>query len=142
MMPKSDGSRAYGGPRRRLPDDPTGPARRIPDMALPTHRLAAALVAATAAVLPWVTPASAAAPSTASVILKDISFKRATVRIAPGGRVTWTWRDGPSPHNVTFAHQHSATKTSGTYTRRFLRAGTFRYHCTIHPGMDGKVVVA
>ncbi|WP_419470651.1 cupredoxin domain-containing protein [Conexibacter woesei] len=25
---------------------------------------------------------------------------------------------------------------------RFSTAGTFKYHCTIHPGMNGKVVVS
>lgn len=105
-------------------------------------RAAPLVLAATLAAVACV-PAGAAAPPprSASVTLKDISFKKATVRIARGGRVTWTWKDGPAPHNVTFARRHSATKKTGTYTMRFPRAGTFRYHCTLHPGMDGRVVV-
>ncbi|MCW2983660.1 MAG: amidase [Conexibacter sp.] len=86
--------------------------------------------------------ALAATPKQATVTLKDISFKKATTRIARGGSVTWIWKDGSSPHNVTFARRHSRTQKTGTYTLRFATAGTFRYHCTIHPGMDGKVVVA
>ncbi|HEV7494249.1 cupredoxin domain-containing protein [Baekduia sp.] len=93
------------------------------------------------------TPALAAAPprahaaSTTTVTLKDISFKKATVKIAKGGSVRWVWKDGDTPHNVTFATKHSKTQKSGSYTLRFARAGTFKYHCTIHPGMDGKIVV-
>ncbi|WP_272474453.1 cupredoxin domain-containing protein [Baekduia alba] len=84
---------------------------------------------------------SALAAGQTTVTLKDISFKKSTVTIAKGASVTWIWKDGPSPHNVTFARRHSATKKTGTYTLAFARAGTFTYHCTIHPGMDGKVVV-
>jgi plastocyanin len=51
------------------------------------------------------------------------------------------WKDKPSPHNVTFARQHSGTKQTGTYTMTFRKAGTFNYECTLHPGMVGKVVV-
>jgi plastocyanin len=86
-------------------------------------------------------PAIAASPKTAKVTLKDISFKKATVKIARGGTVTWTWHDGDTPHNVTFAHRHSVTKKTGTYRMTFPKTGTFTYHCTIHPGMNGKVVV-
>jgi plastocyanin len=85
--------------------------------------------------------AASGAPKTATVTLKDISFKKSTVGIAKGGTVTWVWKDGDTPHNVTFAHKHSGTKKSGTYKMTFARTGTFKYHCTIHPGMDGKIVV-
>jgi plastocyanin len=88
-----------------------------------------------------VAPPRAHAASTTTVTLKDISFKRSTVKIARGASVKWVWKDGDTPHNVTFATKHSKTQKSGSYTLRFARTGTFMYHCTIHPGMDGKVVV-
>jgi plastocyanin len=112
------------------------------------HRsaLAAGALVACGSVLS-LTPALAAAPprahaaSTTTVTLKDISFKKSTVEIAKGGSVKWVWKDGDTPHNVTFATKHSKTQKSGTYMLKFARAGTFKYHCTIHPGMDGKIVV-
>jgi plastocyanin len=113
-----------------------------------SHRLSltvGALVAVTSAAS--LTPALAATPphahaaSTTTVTLKDISFKKSTVKIAKGGSVKWLWKDGDTPHNVTFATKHSRTQKSGSYSLRFARTGTFKYHCTIHPGMDGKVVV-
>lgn len=82
-----------------------------------------------------------AAARTTTVTLKDISFIKSTVRIHRGGKVKWVWKDPTVPHNVTFAKRHSGTKQTGTYTLTFGTAGTFKYHCTIHPGMDGKVVV-
>lgn len=85
--------------------------------------------------------AAAATGKTTTVTLKDISFKKSVVHIARGSSVKWVWKDGDTPHNVTFAHHHSTTKKSGTYLLHFANAGTFRYHCTIHPGMDGKVIV-
>lgn len=109
--------------------------------------LAVGALAASASVAS-LTPALATAPprahaaATTTVTLKDISFKKPTVTIAKGASVKWVWRDGDTPHNVTFATKHSKTQKSGSYTLRFARADTFKYHCTIHPGMDGKVVVA
>jgi plastocyanin len=88
------------------------------------------------------TPPRARAAATTTVTLKDISFRKSTVKIAKGASVKWVWKDGDTPHNVTFAAKHSKTQKSGSYSLRFARAGTFKYHCTIHPGMDGKVVVA
>jgi plastocyanin len=84
---------------------------------------------------------AAAAGPTTTVTLKDISFKKSVIHITHGSTVRWVWKDGDTPHNVTFARRHSATKHHGTYLLRFANPGTFRYHCTLHPGMDGKVIV-
>jgi plastocyanin len=36
----------------------------------------------------------------------------------------------------------SPTKTTGTYSVRFTRTGTYRYECTIHPAsMRGTIIV-
>jgi plastocyanin len=85
-------------------------------------------------------PAAHAAKAT-TVTLKDISFTKSTVRISRGASVKWVWKDGSTPHNVTFANKHSKTQQSGSYTLEFAKSGTYRYHCTIHPGMDGKIIV-
>jgi len=102
-----------------------------------------ALVAILAAAL--VVPATATAPSTAKVVLKDIAFRKASVTIRRGGSVTWTWADGRVSHDVTSRgakrFKSSTTKQTGTYRVRFNRTGTYRYVCTIHPGMAGRVVV-
>jgi plastocyanin len=84
----------------------------------------------------------ARAASTHTVTLHEFRFHPATVNVNRGDSVKWVWRDQVE-HNVTFHTVHSRTQASGTYTVRFLRRGTFSYHCTIHveEGMRGKVVV-
>lgn len=90
-------------------------------------------------------PATAAAPSSATVTARDIDFHPSTVTVRKGGTVTWRFVDDPAPHNVTSRgtkrFRSSQTKLSGTYRVRFTRAGTYRYICTIHPNMDGQVRV-
>ncbi|CAA9394799.1 MAG: hypothetical protein AVDCRST_MAG64-1373 [uncultured Phycisphaerae bacterium] len=89
--------------------------------------------------------APAGAERTKGVSLADVEFKPGTVTIRRGDRVRWTWKDGPTPHNVrsrgSRRFKGSSTKTDGTHSARFRRRGTYRYVCTVHIGMDGKVVV-
>ena len=98
------------------------------------------LLAAAAALPP------AAHARTKEVVLEDIDFKPGTVKIRKGDRVRWIWKDGPyTAHNVRSRGKRrfkgSSTKKEGRHTVRFRRSGTYRYVCTLHPGMAGKVVV-
>ena len=54
----------------------------------------------------------------------------------------WVNRDGVT-HTVTFDDGVDSGRMSGgsTYTRGFPAAGTFPYHCSIHPTMSGTVTV-
>ncbi|MGH7569458.1 MAG: hypothetical protein ACREL9_10925, partial [Gemmatimonadales bacterium] len=63
----------------------------------------------------------------------DRFFAPASSPITAGAAVAWTWR-GAEGHNVTFedGQGSSSTKTSGTHSRSFSSAGSFRYRCTIH----------
>lgn len=89
--------------------------------------------------------APAGAASSRSVRIKDIDFHPRTLTVHRGDSVRWVWLDGATPHNVTsrgaLRFRSSPTKTQGTYTVRFRHAGTYRYVCTIHFNMKGKVVV-
>lgn len=97
-----------------------------------SHLLLSAAVAASLA------PAATTKP----VVLRSFAFSPATVRIERGDAVRWTWRDGAIRHNVVFRDgRRSASKSSGTFTRRFRRTGRFAYRCTLHTGMTGRVVV-
>jgi plastocyanin len=94
-------------------------------------------------------PARADAPATAAAVkvvkLRAFEVRPSTVRIARGATVEWRFLDRPSPHNVTSRgakrFRSSPSKQSGTYRVRFAKSGTYRYLCTIHPDMRGKVVV-
>lgn len=62
------------------------------------------------------------------------------------GQVTFSWVNASNSHNVTWLTgpgalpANSSTMTSGTYNAT-LAAGTYTYHCTIHAGMGGTIVV-
>lgn len=89
--------------------------------------------------------AGADAASGATVRIQDIDFHPAAVVIHRGRSVTWRFLDPEVVHNVTsrgvLRFRSSPTKRSGTYTVRFTKPGTYRYRCTIHPNMRGRVVV-
>jgi plastocyanin len=93
-------------------------------------------VAAVAALGVTALPAGAAS---STVSLKDNFFSPKTKTISKGRTITFKWA-GKAPHNVTVTKGpvkfHSTTKTSGTYKRKFTRAGTYKIVCTIHPGME------
>ncbi|MDX6639616.1 MAG: hypothetical protein QOF12_627 [Solirubrobacteraceae bacterium] len=85
--------------------------------------------------------ATATAAATTTVTLKNIKFNPRKVTINRGGTVRWVWRDGSIAHNVTGPGVKTKTFSKGSVSHRFTRKGTFRYRCTIHPGMTGTVVV-
>ena len=65
------------------------------------------------------------------------------VTVTAGGTVTWTFA---MLHNVTFEGTgptggNIPNTASGSVQRTFPAAGTYNYHCTIHSGMSGTVVV-
>jgi plastocyanin len=62
------------------------------------------------------------------------------VEVPAGTEVTWTW-DGDNRHNVTGEPFSSDTQSEGTFSHTFDDAGTYTYRCTLHPGMEGAVVV-
>ena len=87
-------------------------------------------------------PTEALAPST-GVEIKDFSFSPASLTVKVGDTVTWTNQDSAG---------HSATADDGSFdtgvlsqgesnTVTFSEAGSFPYHCTVHPNMKGTVVV-
>jgi plastocyanin len=114
---------------------------------------AAAIVAVAAAfalVLPLTlagdTGASAAPTATASksvtVTIKDFKFKPGTISIGKGDRVVWVNRDSVK-HDATRGGSFSTgkIKPGKAVAVKFGAKGTYRYHCTIHPFMTGKIVV-
>ena len=85
-------------------------------------------------------PNALSAASVHTVAVKDDFFSPSRFTIHRGDVVSWRWR-GSSPHNVTGANWSSPTMRQGTYSRTFRNQGTFRYRCTLHPGMGGRIIV-
>jgi plastocyanin len=83
------------------------------------------------------------APKMVSATIKDFEFGPATVTVAVGGTVTWT-NNGPSTHTVTAddgTFDSGNLSTGKTFSQTFDTAGTFPYHCSIHPFMKATVIV-
>ena len=84
--------------------------------------------------------------SSAKVQMVDISFSPGTVRIRPGGKVTWVNNDKVA-HTVTVGDELYNSLNSGPlgpgerYTRTFNKPRQVGYRCTIHPNMEGTIFV-
>ena len=79
-----------------------------------------------------------------AVVMKGFAFNPAELTVKKGTTVTWTNMDS-APHTVTSdsgSELSSATLSNGqSYSHTFTEAGTFAYHCGVHPTMKAKVVV-
>lgn len=78
-----------------------------------------------------------------SSTLTTTAYAPNPVSVAVGGSVTWTNNDN-TPHTSTAnngAWNSGSVAPGGSFTMTFPAAGSFPYHCTIHPGMIGTVNV-
>ncbi|HEX5478627.1 MAG TPA: plastocyanin/azurin family copper-binding protein [Dehalococcoidia bacterium] len=107
-----------------------------------------ASLALVAIVIGGSSPSSAA---NGAVTITDDSFSPKSyapnpITVQAGDSVTWT-NNGPATHTVTsdpggaLAFDSGNIAAGGTFTQTFSTAGTFTYHCSIHPGMTGSVIV-
>jgi plastocyanin len=74
----------------------------------------------------------------------SLAFLPPTLTIATGGTVTWTF-EGVN-HTVTFTAATGVpadipSSANTTVQRTFGTAGTFAFHCSIHPQMTGTITV-
>jgi plastocyanin len=81
----------------------------------------------------------------AAVTMKNIAFAPASVTVKVGQRVTWT-NDDAVAHNVTATSGASFRSSDfgqgATFSFTPTSAGTIHYVCTLHPGMEGTIVVS
>jgi plastocyanin len=90
---------------------------------------------------PIIPPDPGPAPT---VSMSTNTFSPFTTNISVGGSVIF---DFPSdPHNVIFERKTGApmdiqATVNRMVSRVFSLAGTFPFECTLHPGMEGQVVV-
>lgn len=131
-----------------------------------SHVLAIAAVAASVACGGSSAPMSPAGgqnpppPGTIAVAIQDFSFSPASVTISAGTTIRWT-NAGPSAHTTTSDDGAWASATlgapqggdgygggsaGGTFDFKFTQAGTYPYHCSLHPpssypGFTGTITV-
>jgi plastocyanin len=71
------------------------------------------------------------------------SWSPPSVKIAPGGSVTFTWGGG-AVHDVSvpaIGFTSGSPTAQGSFTASFPAAGKYAVLCVIHPDMRGEVVV-
>lgn len=146
------------GPGTATPQSPTAtapsamptqvPATATQPAATPTQPVATATQPAATATQPAATPTEpvpspTASAATEAVTIKGFAFDPTSVTVKVGASVTWTNEDS-APHTITSDKgdwDSGRLVQGGTYTHKFDQAGTYAYKCTIHPTMQGTVVV-
>src|SRR5215212_1866808 len=94
-----------------------------------------------AAALAFAVPAQAAVTKT--VTIKKDGFAPTKVTIATGDSITWKNTDTVDRQVVATGGQFASPvlKPTGSWTRRFDTAGTFKYRDTFKPAQTGTIVV-
>ncbi len=88
--------------------------------------------------------APAAPADTVRVTIDNFTFSPAELKVEVGTTVTWLNRDD-MPHTIVAedkSFRSAAIDTDESFSHTFTRPGEFRYYCSIHPRMVGRVVVA
>jgi plastocyanin len=79
-----------------------------------------------------------------TVSMKNIQFAPKDVTVKKGQTITWR-NDDTVDHNVTATSGASFKSDNfgngGSFKFKAAKAGTIKYVCTIHPGMDGTLTV-
>lgn len=92
---------------------------------------------------PSPTPGSSVSASivAGSSTLTTTAYAPNPINVAVGGSVVWTNNDSTAHTSTADGGTWSSGSIApgGTFTASFPTAGTFRYHCLIHPGMIGTV---
>lgn len=100
----------------------------------------------------WIATSVVAAPALAdvakpadTVVIDNFSFSPAQLSVTAGATVTWENHDD-IPHTIvndaTPRNFKSPPVDSGEkFSQTFLKPGTYRYFCSLHPHMTGTVVV-
>lgn len=80
---------------------------------------------------------------TNAVSIKNMSFSPKVITIPVGATVHWNNNDGVA-HTVTAddgSFDSGSIAGKASFTHLFATAGTYKYHCSIHSGMAGTVIV-
>jgi plastocyanin len=90
------------------------------------------------------TTAATSSGGTVAISMQNIAFSPGSATAKVGQKVVWTNKDTVE-HNVTAksgaSFQSNNFGQDGTYEFTPTKAGTIKYTCTLHPGMDGTLTV-
>lgn len=90
-------------------------------------------------------PAGSTQPAAGNAVsIVNFAFNPASLTVKVGDTVTWT-NSSSTPHTVTAdggAFDSGTVAGGAAFQRTFSAAGTFTYHCSIHPSMKATIIVA
>ena len=109
----------------------------------------AACVSERATATTTVSTATCSAPANAAgatiIFIRDFTFQPANVRVKAGGSIVWVNCEPTSiPHSSisdTGGWASGLLAPAGAFVRAFPTAGSFPYHCGVHPSMKATVIV-
>jgi plastocyanin len=81
----------------------------------------------------------------AEIAIDNFAFEPAVLTIAAGTEVTWVNRD-EEPHTVVSAvkeqpFKSQALDTNDKFSLVFAKPGTYKYFCSVHSHMVGRIIV-
>jgi len=93
-------------------------------------------------------PGTTPVPVVSTVAIQNFAFVPSSLQIAQYTTVSWTNLD-TAAHQVESDERGPAgvlfgsppLEQGGTYSYTFTKAGTYSYHCRIHPSMTGIITV-
>lgn len=79
------------------------------------------------------------------IILKSLKFTPNKITITKTTKVSFIWKESVA-HNIVFDNKgpKSGTLNKGQWSpvaATFATPGTYKYKCTLHPGMNGQITV-
>src|SRR5215217_7781534 len=89
-------------------------------------------------------PTAGAQGETMTVSIKNFAFNPPNTTVSAGTTVTWVNND-QTAHTVTAndgAFDSGTLQPGQSYSFAFDKAGTYAYHCNIHPDMTATVTVS
>lgn len=87
------------------------------------------------------TATSSPSADTNSVSIVNMAFSPNTMTVPIGATVVWTNNDAVAHSIKSGAFNSSTLNPDDTFNFVFTTAGTYSYSCSIHPSMQGTVVV-
>ena len=85
----------------------------------------------------------ASAQTDNAIVMSNFAFSPMAITVPAGTTVSWTNKDG-EPHTVTSLEglfRSGALDTGDSFKFKFVKAGVYKYVCSIHPRMTGTVTV-
>lgn len=133
---------AGGGASPAAPSVSVAPPSAAP-AASPTMMASASAAASMAPSAAASASAGAASGGPSAVTIQGYAFGPSTLTVAVGTTVTWTNQDAVK-HTVTAndgSFDGGPLSNGQTFSQTFAKAGTYAYHCKIHPSMTATITV-